>query len=98
MEREDAKDLTLSVLVVVAALLLADNVWLHVKCARQADAVAALGAKLEQHVNPPPGPSMADKAKGAYERAKSATVRQYGKAKAAAAAGYQAVKEKCGGD
>jgi len=99
MEREDAKDLTLSILAVVAVVLLADCVWLHVKCARQADAV--------RHINPPPEPTLADKAKASYERAKAATVegyekakaataRQYDKAKAATAAGYQAVKEKCG--
>jgi len=107
MEREDAKDLTLSILAVVAVVLLADCVWLHVKCARQADAVAALAARLERHINPPPEPTLADKAKASYERAKAATVegyekakaataRQYDKAKAATAAGYQAVKEKCG--
>ena len=35
MTREDAKDLTLSILVIVVALLIADCIWLHVKCAGQ---------------------------------------------------------------
>ena len=42
MEREDAKDLTLSILVVVVALLLADCIWLHVKCSREEMDIAAL--------------------------------------------------------
>ena len=42
MEREDAKDLTLSILVIVVALLLADCIWLHVKCSREEADIAAL--------------------------------------------------------
>lgn len=106
MEREEAKDLMLSILAVVAVVLLADCVWLHVKCARQADAVAELGARLERHINPSPEPTLADKAKASYERAKTATAegyekaktataKEYGKVKAAAVAGCQAVEEKC---
>ena len=85
MEREDAKDLTLSILVVVVAILIVDCVWLHVKCARQAREVEALSVRLEQHVTPPEGPSLSDKAKETYN-----------KVKAAAARGYQAVKEELG--
>ena len=82
MTREDAKDLTLSILVVVAVLLVADNVWLHCKCSAQRDELAALGQKLEQHVNPPPGPSMKDRAKDAYDKTKDAMRRGYDKIKA----------------
>ena len=82
MEREDAKDLTLSILVVVVAILIIDCIWLHVKYARQAREIEALSVRLEQHVNPPEGPSLSDRAKETYD-----------KVKAAAARGYHAVKE-----
>ena len=81
MTREDAKDLTLSILVVVAALLVADNIWLHCKCSSQRDELAALGQKLELHINPPPGPSMTDRAKDAYDKTKDAVKRGYEKVK-----------------
>lgn len=42
MEREDAKDLTLSILVIVVAILVADCIWLHVKCAREEADIGAL--------------------------------------------------------
>ena len=79
MTREDAKDLTLSILVVVAALLVADNVWLHCKCSAQREEIAALGQKLEQHVNPPPGPTLKERTKAAYGSAKDAMKRGYDK-------------------
>ena len=88
MEREDAKDLTLSILVVVAVTLVADCVWLHVKCARQETELKALSERLELHINPPvpaPEPSLADKAKQTYDKVKSAAVK-----------GYEAVKEELG--
>ena len=81
MTREDAKDLTLSILVVVAALLAADNVWLHCKCSAQRDELAALGQKLELHVNPPPEPSLADRTNTAYDKTKDAVKRGYDKVK-----------------
>ena len=85
MTREDAKDLALSILVIVDALLLADNIWLHVRCARSDDAIAALADRVERHINPPPAPegaSFSDKAKQTLEKVKSA-----------AAKGYQAVRQ-----
>lgn len=83
MEREDAKDLTLSILAVVVVILVVDCICLHVKCARQSRELAALSLRLEQHINPPPsGPSLADRAKQTYDRVKSAAVK-----------GYQAAKE-----
>ena len=88
MRRDDVNEMGLAILVVVAAVLAADAIWLHVKCARQADAIAALSERLELHVNPPAPPSepsLADKAK-----------QTYGKVKAAAAAGYHAAKEELG--
>ena len=81
MTREDAKDLTLSILVVVAALLVADNIWLHVKCSRQADALAATARRIEEHVNPPPGPTLTERTKAAYGSAKDAVKRGYEKVK-----------------
>ena len=99
MEREDAKDLTLSILVIAVVLLIADCVWLHVKCAGQAAAIEAQKAKiaecaarLEAHINPPPEPTVADKAKAAYEKAKDATVKGYESAKDSTVKGYQKVK------
>lgn len=83
MEREDAKDLTLSVLVVVVAILAIDCIWLHVKCARQGTALEALSERLERYVNPSAGPSLSDRARETYDKVKSAAVR-----------GYQAAKEK----
>ena len=79
MTREDAKDLTLSILVVVAALLVADNIWLHCKCLSQRDELASLEQKLELHINPPPGPTLKERTKAAYGSAKDATKRGYDK-------------------
>ena len=81
MTREDAKDLTLSILVVVAALLVADNIWLHCKCLSQRNELAALGQKLELHINPPPGPTLKERTKAAYGSAKNAVKRGYEKVK-----------------
>lgn len=81
MTREDAKDLTLSILVVVVALLVADNIWLHCKCSSQRDELAALGQKLELHVNPPSGPTLTERTKAAYGSAKNAVKRGYEKVK-----------------
>ena len=83
MTREEAKDLTLSILVVVVALLVADNIWLHCKCSSQRDELVSLEQKLELHINPPPGPTMKERAKAAYDKTKDAMKR-----------GYQSVKEK----
>ena len=81
MTREDAKDLTLSILVVVVALLVADNIWLHCKCSSQRDELAALGQKLELHINPPPGPTLKERTKAAYDKTKDAVKRGYEKVK-----------------
>ena len=81
MTREDAKDLTLSILVVVTALLVADNIWLHCKCSSQRDELAALGQRLELHINPPPGPTLKERTKAAYGSAKDAVKRGYEKVK-----------------
>lgn len=87
MTKEDAKDLTLSVLVVVTALLVADVIWLHCQCSEQRreidGEIAALGQKLERHLNPPPEPTVTERAKDAYDAAVDAVKR-----------GYRSVKEK----
>ena len=85
MEREDAKDLTLSILVIVAALLVADCIWLHVKCARNEAQIAELSELLVSHVakeDASVGETFAEKAKATYK-----------KVKAAAAKGLEAAKE-----
>ena len=81
MTREDAKDLTLSILVVVTLILVADNIWLHVRCSRQADALAATAQRIEAHINPPPGPSFKERTKAVYGSAKDAVKRGYEKVK-----------------
>jgi alkylhydroperoxidase/carboxymuconolactone decarboxylase family protein YurZ len=85
MEREDAKDLTLSILVIAAALLVADCIWLHVKCARNEAQIAELSELLVSHVakeDASLGETFAEKAKATYEKVKSA-----------AAKGLEAAKE-----
>jgi len=84
MTKEDAKDLTLSILVVVVVLLVADNLYLHVTCAAQAEAasvqaanLAALAAKVDGHLNPPPEPGFTEKAKETYNKAKAAVKNGY---------------------
>ena len=79
MTREDAKDLTLSILVVVVVLLAIDAFCLHGKCARQADelarqdaTLAALSTRLEDHLNPPPEPGLREKAAATYDKTKAA--------------------------
>ena len=79
MTREDAKDLTLSILVVVTTVLVADNIWLHCKCSSQRDELAALGQKIELHINPPPGPTLKERTKAAYDATKDAVKRGYDK-------------------
>ena len=95
MTHEDAKDLTLSVLVVIAVLLVADCIWLHVKCERQAETLrgqaselSVLRKQLEAHLNPPP---LSDRVKEAYEKAKMATKEKYEQVKDATKEQYEKV-------
>ena len=88
MTREDAKDLTLSILVIAVLLLAADCVWLHVKSADQATLLARqdvrfgeLSQKVELHINPPPGPTFTERTKAAYDKTKDAVKRGYDKVK-----------------
>ena len=101
MTREDAKDLTLSVLVIVAVLLLADCIWLHVKQSRSEASfsgmeqkVAGIAERLKSVE------STVEKHHGAIvpssEPEQSFTDQAketYTKLKSAAAAGYQAAKD-----
>ena len=50
MEREDAKDLTLSILVIVTVALFGYCVWLHVKSVNFDDSVKVLSAEVEQMI------------------------------------------------
>ena len=89
MRRDDVNELGLAILLVVVVVLVADCIWLHLKCSRQAaelqtvsTALNEVSQKLELHINPPAEPSIADKAKRTYEKVKSA-----------AAKGFEAAKE-----
>lgn len=85
MEREYAKDLTLSILVIATSLLIADCIWLHVKCARYEAQIAELSEMLVSHVakeDASLGETFAEKARATYEKVKSA-----------AAKGLEAAKE-----
>ncbi len=80
MRRDDMNEIGLAAALVLIALLVADAVWLHVKCARQEAEIAALSARLEMHVNPPlppEEPSFADKASDMYNKVKSAAVKGF---------------------
>ena len=102
MEREDAKDLTLSILVVVSVALLGYCVWLHVKCASLNESVETLSAKVDKMsagqmiisdaVEKLHGIKIGQtvpQEQSFADQAKEA----YNKLKSAAAAGYQAAKE-----
>lgn len=78
MNREDAKDLTLSVLTVVSALLSVYCIVLHVKCARLEADVASLSADvaaLARKVDPPQEPSLVERAKETCEKVVSAAAK-----------------------
>ena len=99
MRRDDVNEIGLAVLVVVAALLAFDAVWLHVKCSRQetelsalteqvavqTNVVAQLTRRLELHINPPTPPAEPSFADKARQT--------YEKVKSAAAKGFEAAKE-----
>ena len=87
MRREDVNEIGLAILAVVAVLLVADNIWLHVKCARQETALVALEERVERHVNPPDSMNLTETARDVYHKVRSA-----------AAKGYKAAKEKLGVD
>ena len=77
MTQEEAKDLTLSILVIVVALLVADVIWLHCKEARCREMIAALERRVELHVNPPAGPTVGELAKEAIDKTADAVRRGY---------------------
>ena len=79
MDREDAKDLTLSILVIAVAMLVADCIWLHVKCSRLEANLVALTERVEQHLNPPKvnEPSLTDKARQTFLKVKAAAEKGY---------------------
>ena len=89
MEREDAKDLTLSILVIVAVLLLAEGALsaAEQKLAALSERQSRIMATVEKHhgaiaASTQEEPSLTEQAKETYNRIKSA-----------AAAGYQAAKD-----
>jgi cell division protein FtsB len=99
MEREDAKDLTLSILVVVAVALLGYCVWLHVKCASLNDSLVRLSADVEQlsarqtMIADKVEKHHAIKAEPPEQSLSDQAKEAYNKIKSAAAAGYQAAKD-----
>ena len=95
MRRDDVNEMGLTILVVVAALLVLDAIWLHVKCGSQSAEIAALTERVASHTNTvarltrgmkldedsQPEPSFADKAKQAYKKVKSAAIKGFEAAK-----------------
>ena len=84
MRRDDINEIGLAAAIVLIALLVADAVWLHMKCLRQEAEIAALSVRTERLENPPAPPeepSFADKAVDMYNKVKSAAVRGYEAAK-----------------
>lgn len=84
MNREDAKDLTLSILVVVNIGLMAVCAWLYVKSCKQDAVIDDVARKVEQFANPPQKPvepSFVDKAKATCEKVKNAAVKGFEAAK-----------------
>ena len=84
MDREDAKDLTLSILVIVAAVLVVDCLYLHVKCARQERALQTLSVQVDKLLNPSSAqaePSLPGKARQSFNKVKSAALKGYEAAK-----------------
>lgn len=96
MTREIAKTLTLLLLILAVALLAAESFRLHKKCACAEERIGALERALAEqvahcrdverlvdaHLNPPPEPTLSDRAKAAYDKAKTAVK-----------SGYESVKE-----
>ena len=84
MDREDAKDLTLSIMVIVNIVLVVVFAWLYFRMDRLDASVRKLSERFELHVNPPmmsKKTSLVDKAKSAYEKVKSAAQKGYEAAK-----------------
>lgn len=78
MNREDAKDLTLSLLVVAIGLLIIHAVFLHCRYASQSIELKGLKTAVERHLlTAETNPSFAEKAKEAYDKLKSAAVEGY---------------------
>jgi hypothetical protein len=80
MNREDAKDLTLSVMIIVNIVLVAATVWLYCKTCSLENSIREISDRMEKHINPPPQPekqSLANKAKATFEKVKSAAQKGY---------------------
>ena len=87
MRCNDVNEAGLAILVVVVALLVADCIWLHMRCARQDAEMAVLSTRVETLVKlfaAPQGqddPAFVDKAFQTIEKVKSAAVKGYEAAK-----------------
>jgi cell division protein FtsX len=83
VRRDDVNEAGLAIVVVVVALLVADCIWLHMRCARQEAEMAALSTRVETLVKlsaAPQGqddPAFVDKALKTIEKVKSAAVKGY---------------------
>ena len=87
MRRDDVNEMGLAIVVVVVALLVADCIWMHVKCARHETEIAALSERVEALSKPPAADSrqddvaFVDKAIKTIEKVKSAAVKGFEAAK-----------------
>lgn len=87
MRRDDVNEAGLAIMVVVVALLVADCIWLHMRCARQETEIAALSTRVETFVKLSASPqrqddpAFVDKAIQTIEKVKSAAVKGYEAAK-----------------
>lgn len=87
MRRDDVNELGLAIVVVVVALLVADCIWLHVKCVRHETEIAALSERMEALSKPPSAESgqadvaFVDKALKTIDKVKSAAVKGFEAAK-----------------
>ena len=87
MRRDDVNEMGLAIVVVVVALLLANSIWLHVKCARQKAEIAVLSERVEalsrRSAAEPrqDGAEFMDKAVKTFEKVKSAAVKGFEAAK-----------------
>jgi hypothetical protein len=75
MNREDAKDLTLSVMIIVNIALVTTTVWLYCRTCSLETSIRKISDRMEKHINPPSRlekSSLANKAKETFEKVKSA--------------------------
>ena len=88
MRRDDVNEMGLAIVVVLVALLVADSIWMHVKCARHETEIAALSDRVESLSKPPSAEPRQDDVAFVDEAIK--TIK---KVKSAAVKGFEAAKD-----